>query len=174
MKRADLEHVLRASKDITGQTEFIVLGSQSILGLFPDAPAELRISIEVDLYPKNRPDLAKLIESSLGELSMFHGTFGYYADGITPDTATLPKGWPERLVRVSNRNTGGAVGWCLDPHDLAFSKLAARREKDLKFVAALLRHKLIQLSVLEDRIQSVDIRELRASLEEALTSCRPK
>jgi hypothetical protein len=63
MKRADLEHVLRASKDITGETEFIVLGSQSLLGPYPDAPAELCVSMEVDLYPKNRPELAMLIEA---------------------------------------------------------------------------------------------------------------
>jgi len=28
MKRSDLEHILRASKGITGETEFIVIGSQ--------------------------------------------------------------------------------------------------------------------------------------------------
>ncbi len=46
-------------------------------------------------------------------------------------------------MKVSNDNTGGAVGWCLDPHDLAFSKLAARRAKDLAFVAALVQYKMI-------------------------------
>ena len=38
MKRSDLEHILRASKSVTGETEFIVIGSQAILGRFPDAP----------------------------------------------------------------------------------------------------------------------------------------
>ena len=32
MKRADLEHILRACKGTTGETEFIVVGSQAILG----------------------------------------------------------------------------------------------------------------------------------------------
>src|SRR5688572_4667997 len=104
MKRADLEHVLRASKDVTGETEFIVLGSQSILGRFPEAPPEFCASLEVDIYPRHRPELAASIEGALGELSPFHGTFGYYADGISPETATLPKGWAERLVRISNEN----------------------------------------------------------------------
>jgi hypothetical protein len=31
MKRVDLEHILRASKALTGETEFIIIGSQSIL-----------------------------------------------------------------------------------------------------------------------------------------------
>ena len=127
MKRADLEHILRASKGITCEDEFIVLGSQSILGPHPDAPKELRMSMEADLYPKNRPDLSPLIEGALGELSAFHSTFGYYADGVSPGTATLPADWEKRLIPLRTENTGGATGWCLEPHDLAFSKLAARR-----------------------------------------------
>lgn len=51
MKRSDLEHILRASKGITGENEFIVVGSQSVLGPFPDAPRVLRQSTEADLYP---------------------------------------------------------------------------------------------------------------------------
>src|SRR5579862_395822 len=81
MKRADLEHILRASKALTGEIEFIVIGSQSILGRFPDAPRELRQSMEADLYPRFRPELAALIEGSLGELSTFETTHGYRADG---------------------------------------------------------------------------------------------
>src|SRR5437016_2684592 len=146
MKRSDLEHILRASKGVTGEKEFIVIGSQAILGRFPDAPRVLRQSMEADLYPRLRPELAEVIEGSLGRYSQFDQTFGYFADGVSPNTATLPKGWEERLVRLSNENTGGAIGWCLDPHDLAFSKLAARREKDLTFVSALLGFKMARLS----------------------------
>ncbi len=174
MKRADLEHILRASKGITGESEFIVLGSQSILGRHPDAPRELRNSMEADLYPKNRPDLSPLIEGNLGELSAFHGSFGYFADGVSPDTATLPRGWEGRLIPLSNENTGGATGWCLDPHDLAFSKLAARREKDLAFVSALLRHKLIRPSRFERLIESAEDLNLRGRLSEALLLCRAR
>ena len=76
MKRSDLEHILRASKDVTGETEFIVIGSQAILGRFPDAPRALRQSMEADLYPRYRPESSDLIEGSLGELSPFHQTFG--------------------------------------------------------------------------------------------------
>ena len=48
MKRADLEHILRPSKRATGETEFIVIGSQAILGKHPDAPRVLRQSMEAD------------------------------------------------------------------------------------------------------------------------------
>jgi hypothetical protein len=174
MKRADLEHILRACREITGEKEFIVLGSQSILGPCPDAPRELRVSMEVDLYPRNRPDLSSLIEGSIGELSQFHATFGYFADGISPDTAILPAGWEKRLIALSNENTGGATGWCLEPHDLAFTKLAARREKDIAFVSALLRHKLTRASRLDRLIRSVEDSSLRNSLGEVLAICRSR
>ena len=171
MKRSDLEHILRASKGVTGETEFVVIGSQCILGPFPNAPGVLRQSMEADLYPRFRPELSELIEGSLGELSPFHQTFGYHADGVSPSTATLPEGWEERLVRLSNDNTGGAVGWCLEPHDLAFSKLAARREKDLAFVTALLRHKMVQAARLQSIIKTVQDTGLRERLDESLALC---
>ena len=171
MKRSDLEHILRASKGITGETEFIVIGSQSILGPFPDAPRVLRQSMEADLYPKHRPELSADLEGSLGRYSQFDQTFGYFADGVSPETATLPGGWEERLIRVSNENTGGAIGWCLEPHDLAFSKLAARREKDLAFVSALLRFKMARASRLQSLIETVADHALRQRLAEALQLC---
>ena len=89
MKRSDLEHILRASKGVTGETEFVVIGSQSILGPHPDAPRVLRQSMEADLYPRRRPDLSPLLEGSLGELSPFHQTFGYGVDGVAPLTRWL-------------------------------------------------------------------------------------
>ncbi len=39
MNRQEFEHVVRAAAGVTGQKEFIVIGSQSILGKFPDARA---------------------------------------------------------------------------------------------------------------------------------------
>jgi hypothetical protein len=156
MKRSELEHILRACKGTTGETEFIVIGSQAILGRHPDAPRVLRKSMELDVYPKFRPDLSEHLAGNLGELSLFHQTHGIWVDGVEPTTATLPGGWEERLVKVCNENTGGAIGWCLDPHDIAYSKLVARREKDIAFVAALIRHKLVKPSKVEVLIATAD------------------
>ena len=168
MKRSDLEHILRASKGVTGETEFIVIGSQAILGQFPDAPRVLRQSMEADLYPRHRPELAELIEGSLGRYSQFDQTFGYWADGVAPNTAILPRGWEQRLTPLRNENTDGAVGWCLDPHDLAISKLAARREKDLAYVAALLRFNMVGPNRLRELIQTFEDITLREKISEAL------
>ena len=67
---------------------------------------------------------------------------GNDAHGVDETTAPLPEGWRARLVPVCNENTRGATGWCLEVHDLAVSKLAAGREKDVEYLAALFRHAL--------------------------------
>ena len=56
MTRAQLEHVLRASGTIADTEDLIVIGSQAILGQFPDAPREFLVSNEADVFP--RDDLA--------------------------------------------------------------------------------------------------------------------
>ena len=97
MNAEQLRHLLRAAASITGEKEFIVIGSQSILGSHPDAPRSLRKSIEGDTYPKDHPEKSIDIDGAIGELSPFHQEFGYYAHGVSPETATLPAGWEQRL-----------------------------------------------------------------------------
>ncbi|MBM3849610.1 MAG: hypothetical protein FJ396_05370 [Verrucomicrobia bacterium] len=152
MTRNQLEHVIRAAAGNADVREIVVIGSQSILGAFPNAPEDLLASMEADVFPKDRPELSIVIDGSIGERSMFHETFGYYAHGVDETTAVLPTGWRERLVRVENENTRGSIGWCLEPHDLAVSKLVAAREKDLDFIATLLRHGLVAAETLRERL----------------------
>lgn len=152
MHRQQLEHIIRAAAGITGATEFVIVGSQSVLGQFPQAPDELLISIEADVFSLRDPADNDLIDGSIGEGSPFHQTFGYYAHGVSQETAVLPAGWRERLVPVHNQNTGGGTGLCLEIHDLAVSKLVAGREKDVDFLGGLLRHRLVQVPVIRERL----------------------
>jgi hypothetical protein len=152
MQRHQLEHIIRAVTGITGSSEFVVVGSQAVLGQFPQAPEELLISIEADVFSLHKPTDNDLIDGSIGEGSPFHQTFGYYAHGVSEETAVLPDGWRERLVTIHNENTGGGTGLCLDIHDLAVSKLVAGREKDLEFLAGVLRHKLAKTQTIRDRL----------------------
>jgi hypothetical protein len=153
MQRPQLEHVIRAAAGITGATEIVVIGSQAVLGQFPDAPVDLLVSVEADVFTFRDPADADLIEGSIGEGSPFHQTFGYYAHGVAEDTAVLPEGWKNRLVTVRNANTGTGAGLCLEVHDLAVAKIAAGREKDLSFVAGLLGHKLADAEVIATRLR---------------------
>lgn len=152
MNRAQLEHLIRAAAVIVADDEIVVVGSQSILGQFPDAPRELCLSMEADLYPLGHPERADLIDGSIGEGSPFHATFGYYAQGVGPETAVLAPGWLERAVRVYSPATRGSTGLALEVHDLLVSKYAAGREKDRDFARAVFKHGLAQPGTVLDRL----------------------
>jgi len=158
----------------------VVIGSQAILGQFPDAPETLRVSVEADLFPLNYPERSDLIDGSIGELSPFHAAYGYYAQGVSETTATLPPGWRDRLIAVRNRNTRGATGLCLEVHDLLVAKSIAGREKDRRFVHEAIRHHLADKSVLLDRLAAVKgiddaTRErIRAQIEADFLAVEPR
>jgi len=142
--REELEHGIRAAGDVAGDDELWIFGWQSILAQYPDAPATLRFSMEVDVDPKNHPERAGAIDGTLGEGSPFHQAFGFYVHGVSIETATLPRGWKGRTTVVCGVNTADNKGYCLEAHDLAASKLAAWRDRDREFVRLLLAERLIQ------------------------------
>jgi len=152
MRRPQLEHIIRAAAGITGAAEFVIIGSQAVLGQFPQAPDELLVSIEADVFSTRNSADSDLIDGSIGEGSPFHQTFGYYAHGVSGETAVLPAGWRDRLVPIHNSNTGGGTGLCLEIHDLAVSKLVAGREKDMNFIAGILRHRLANAETIRARL----------------------
>lgn len=161
MTREELEHAIRAACEVARDTEAWIFGSQSILGQYPDAPAPLRFSVEVDVDPKNRPEMVDAINGALGEGSRFHETHGFYVHGVSIETALLPDGWQRRTRAVRNANTGGFTGHCLEAHDLAVGKLAAFREKDREFVRLLLREQLVQVNRLVRLINLLPVPEER-------------
>ena len=155
MKRADLEHLIRAAGDLLGEDTVIIVGSQAILASFPEAslPGDATRSLEADVLPLDDPDGSKadLIDGVLGELSRFDETFGIHGDGVSPGTAVLPDGWQDRLIVYANTNTNGISALCLERHDLCASKLVAFREKDRRFVRALIAAGLVDPVLLVDR-----------------------
>ena len=156
MNRHQLEHILRAAGAITGRNEWVIVGSQAILGAVADAPDEITVSEELDLYAPGDEHASDLIDGSIGERSPFHETFGYYAHGVGAETATLPTRWRERAVIIRSAATAGVTGICPHPADLAISKLAAWREKDREFIAALLRHGITTTAEIESRYAELD------------------
>ena len=145
MTREELEHIIRASGDITDQYEFVIVGSQSILGAVPRPEAVFTVSMEADIYPLQAPELADKIDGAIGEGSRFHDTYGYYAQGVGPETACLPTDWMQRVHRIQNRNTQERIGYCLDVLDLFLAKAVAAREKDREFCIALLQYGYVNL-----------------------------
>lgn len=159
MDRKQFEHVLRAAAGITGETVFVVVGSQAVLAQYPNVPETMARSVELDIYPKFRPDLAEVIEGAIGADSPFHGTFGYHADGVAPETSRLPRDWEIRSITFSV--SSGATAICPEIHDLAVAKLLAGRPKDLEWIAAAM-----QASLLEDDTVAQLLGETDATPEE--------
>lgn len=175
MRRDQLEHAIRAATRIVKQREIIIIGSQAILGSWDESelPAEAVMSVEVDMCPIEDDDVESLateIDAAVGEMSVFHETQGFYIQGVGRRTAKLPLGWESRLVPVSGENTDGAVGFCLDPHDLCAAKLIAHREKDRAFVAALLEASLVDPALIAERLASIPDEAERAATAHAWLS----
>jgi len=158
VNRAQFEHAIRAAGAILGESEVLVIGSQAIHAALADEMLpEAERSIEVDVSSLEDEDgrKADLIDGSIGELSMFQHTFGYYAQGVTPDSAVLPCGWRDRLIPYCTPGTSGITALCLEPHDLWLSKAIAGRDKDREFCRALLERALVTPSVLRQRLDQV-------------------
>jgi hypothetical protein len=159
MRRDQLEHLIRAAGRVLVTDEVVVIGSQAVLASVPTGlPAEAIRSIEADILPIDDPDETKadLIDGLLGEASAFQETHGIYAQGVGQRTARLPAGWQDRLVALSNENTGGVTGWCLEPHDICVSKLLAGRPKDTEFCRALIVTGVVEPATLTDRLAHTD------------------
>jgi hypothetical protein len=147
MKKQQLDHILRAAGNITGQKQFVIVGSQALHGKYPDLADTIVMSAEVDLFAPRQPDSTELL-NEIGVDSPFHATYGFYADPVDEATAVLPKGWKGRLVNLPAGDTGGVRGLCLEPHDLAISKYAVRRDKDKTFTQQLARRGLVDRETL--------------------------
>lgn len=160
MNRSQLEHIIRAAGDIADDNEIIILGSTAVLGQYPALPEQVIRSVEADIFPKNKPELAVVIDGSIGELSPFHQTFGYYAHGVGLETAgNLPSGWDGRLVPVRNENTRGITGWAVEIHDLVLGKYLSGRNKDLEFNKQVVRLGLISQENLQGLIKGWELPE---------------
>lgn len=119
----------------------------------------MTLSAEADLlvvtaHPADVDRLATLVDGTIGEASLVHQTHGYYGQGVGPESATLPSGWVKRLVPIRDHSSG-AVAFCLDAHDLCAAKLSASRPKDLDYVGAALRQRLVDGTTIREGLQTI-------------------
>ncbi len=177
MNRNELEHIIRSAGEIAGVKTLIILGSQSVLGQFPSLAESLPESdhseisfisrkrqtlcrsMEADIMVPGSEEKAELIEAVIGELSSFHDTFGYYAQGVDHTTSKLPDGWETRLTEICNKNTNRISGLCLEIHDLIISKLYAARKKDTEFFQAAVSIGLVSEKILTERLDKTQMSE---------------
>jgi hypothetical protein len=173
MRREDFEHVIAAAAEVSGEDEFVVVGSQAILGTYPKAPETMLRSMEADIYPRRSPGKANEIDGSLGDGSPFQRAYGYYAHGVGPETAKPPVGWEKRLVavqvgsRVASKRT--PVAYCLEVHDLVLAKCVAGRDRDWDFAREALRAGFVSSEELRRRSDGLPVaHERRAEIRTRL------
>ena len=151
MKREDFDHAIRAAAGVIGVDELLVIGSQALHATLSEPlPGEAQRSVEVDVVPFDDAD------GAIGEASTFHETFGIYVQGVSEETAVLPGGWRDRLIRYESPATTGVVAWCLELHDLVISKAIANRPKDIEFCRAIVRLGAVEPGTLIDRLRTVN------------------
>jgi hypothetical protein len=174
----DLVETVRAIARLFKTDKVFIIGSQSILLSWPDAPIVLRTSGEIDAYPANArlwevtrkeldpeypPEASEEINALFGEGSSFHRQHGFYIDGVDENTARLPSDWNTRAIYKPVDVDGRpvlAVAPC--PEDVIVSKLARLSDKDKEFVEAYHAARPLDAELLVQRIQATTLEpELR-------------
>lgn len=117
----------------------------------------MAISREADLFAygvsaEEAERIADQLED-IGQLSQFDDTHGYYADGVGPETAVLPRDWRSRSKTYETPATNGVVAIVPHPQDIAASKLYAGRPKDLDWVLEAKRAGYIELNSLAETVR---------------------
>jgi hypothetical protein len=160
MRRSQLEAVLRALARVSGEREVVLVGSQCVHAVTDVPPAEVLMSAECDVLIDEGP-LSDRVDAELGPTSRYQQEHGVYVDTVPAGFPFLPAGFAERLLVI---DVGVLRARCLEPHDLAVSKLAAGRLKDHEMVAALIASGLTSPDTLHQRVAGVEDLRMRAIL----------
>jgi hypothetical protein len=151
LNRLQLHALLRKASELSGHSEFVIVGSLSILGAVSNPPDAMVVSIDVDTYMKADPGRTGDLSEALGQGSAFEDEFGYYLDPVSPNLPSFPEGWQERLILI---DFGDVRAFFVEPNDVAVSKYVRGDERDLRWLRAGLKSKLLDIAVIERRIGS--------------------
>ena len=155
MNAPALFNLLAAAKAECGHTDYVVVGSVSVLGMSDVSaiPSGMTVSIDADCYTLKDPPCVFDLQTRLGEGSAYHRLHGIYLDPVSPKLPTLPDGWQQRLIRMAR---GGVTAHFLEPNDAAVSKLARAEPRDMRWVRAGIAAGLVSLPMLKLRMRTTD------------------
>jgi len=132
LRRSDIDHILRAAAALSNHARFVVVGTGAVIITARHIPASMMMTAEIDVYADDVTDpefISDLIDATIGEGSLFHRTFSYYCDGVSPGTAIMPDDWRDRAIEYVTPD-GLVTAICPEANDIAVAKLCAWREKD--------------------------------------------
>lgn len=177
--REELDHAVRALCEHFGTRAVVIIGSQAILGHWPNAPHHMRRSLEFDIYPANAEEWEALhpgqeaseeVEALFGYESDFHRAFGFYVDGVDSTTARLPPGWRNRKAVIPVTGDAGEC-FAIVPSiaDLVVSKLCRLDPKDSDWIVACHAEAPLDIVDLRRLLDTVEIQpEIRRRAEDFL------
>ena len=147
----------------SGHSDYVVIGSLSILGLEDafDIPEDMTLSNDIDCYARDDPDRTVDLVAALGENSAWHQVHGYFLNAVTPALPTLPEGWQARLIPVARH---AVTAWFLEPNDAAISKYARGEPRDRRWIRAGIRSGVVSLPLVRSRLRSVTFLDDEESL----------
>lgn len=145
--------LLQEARRLCGHSQYVVVGSLSVLGMSGVAaiPSDMTMSIDADCYTLTDPGRVLDLAQALGEGSAFHAAHGIYLDPVNPKLPTLPDGWESRLIQLER---DGVRALFLEPNDAAVSKLARGEERDVRWTLAGARAGLVSLAMVALRMRT--------------------
>lgn len=149
MNRLQLHALLRKAKELSGHSEFVIVGSLAILGAVADPPDAMVMSIDVDTYMKADPGRTGELCDALGQGSPFEDEHGYYLDPVSPYLPSFPEGWQDRLILI---DFGDVRAFFVEPNDVAVSKYIRGDERDMRWLREGLVSGLLSMEAIERRI----------------------
>jgi hypothetical protein len=184
--------ILKRASEISGWSDFVVIGSQAIHGTIEDPEIEVVLrSDDVDVYPRGGwPESNAMYEElmlQLGQDSDFHLQTDNYIEAVSATLARFPNGWEGRAIQkcVGTFTKNGEVhrvnAIFPEIHDLTVAKLVVpvHRDKDVEFMESVVKLGLVDQDLLMARLQTAPrttaerIREVIAHLEKAYAKLRP-
>ena len=155
MNLKKVTHILRSIATITEHKNFVLIGSASVLMRAKNIPLDMLNTNEIDVYSPDASDeeeFSDIVEGTIGKGTRFDTTFGYFGDGVSSKTATMPLDWTSRAKAIDNLGIEGVTVTVPDINDIALAKMFAWRDKDKVWLMAGVRALILKPRLMRERL----------------------
>ena len=114
---------------VTNRNQFVMVATGAVIATAQHIPVSMMLTSEIDIYVEG-PDseaISDQIDGAIGNGSMFHRTFRYYGDGVSPTTAIMPMDWKSRATTYTIPD--GTVSASVQVRTMLLSASYARHAK---------------------------------------------